>query len=170
MIASVFSVRVSDFIMAMEMPKPTAARERDQLARIDLAGHGADNDDHTDHAEHDGRDLAERHALAEKAGGQDRGPDRHREFDRDHLAQRNQRQREEPADLRGIVNEVAPDMLQRPRRSHRREPALAADQGIQDQQADHRARLHDLKHVQFAQRFAAGDRHDQHQGKPARHP
>ena len=109
--------------------------------------------------------LPDRHALAEKARGQDRGPDRHGEFDRHHLAQRNQRQREEPAELRGIVNEIAPDMLQRPRRLHRRESAVEADQRVQHEEAEDRAHLHDLKHVQFARGLAAGDRHDQHQAQ-----
>jgi len=48
--------------------------------------------------------------------------------------------------------------------------AVQADQRVEQEEADDRAHLHDLKHVQFARRLAAGDRHDQHQGKPARHP
>src|SRR6185437_3386566 len=52
-----------------------------------------------DHAEHDGHNLPARHAFAKETRGQDRGPDRHGELDRHHLADRDQRQREEPAKL-----------------------------------------------------------------------
>src|SRR6202012_389329 len=79
--------------------------KRDQLARIDLAGGGANDGDDADDAEHDGGDLPDRHALAEKTRGQDRGPDRHGEFDRHYLADRNQRQREETAELGAIMHE-----------------------------------------------------------------
>ena len=70
--------------------------------------------EHADHTEHDGQNLAGRHALAEKTRGQDRGPDRHGEFDRYHLAERDQRQREEPAELGGVMGQVAHDMERQP--------------------------------------------------------
>ncbi len=141
--------------------------KRDQLTGIDFAGRRTNDHEDADHTEHDCRNLPDRHALAKKTRGQDRGPDRHGELDRHHLGDRNQREREEPAELCGIVNEIAPDMLQRPRRLHRREAAVGADQRIQNEEAEDRAHLHDLKHVQLVRRFAARDRHDQHQGQPA---
>ena len=57
MIASVCSVRVSDFTIAMEMPKPTAAPSAIELARIDLAGRGPHDHDNADEAERDRGDL-----------------------------------------------------------------------------------------------------------------
>src|ERR1700692_913150 len=66
--------------------------ERDQLARIDLAGDGANDNDDADHAEHDRRNLPYRHALAEKARSKNGSPDRHGEFDRPHPTERNPRQ------------------------------------------------------------------------------
>ena len=57
--------------------------------QIDVACRGADNDNHAGQAEHDRRNLAERHPLSQEARGENGGPDRHREFDRDYLCKRN---------------------------------------------------------------------------------
>jgi hypothetical protein len=115
-------------------------------------------------------EIFHRHALAEKARGKDGGPDRHGEFDRHHLTERNQGERVEPADLRPVVNKVASDMLQRPRRLHGSETAIDVDQRVEHEEGDARAQLHDLEHVQFARGLASRHHQDQHQSKPARHP
>jgi len=49
-----------------------------------------------------------------------------------------QRQRKEPADLGAVVNEIAPDMLHRPRGLHRREAAVPPDQRIEQSETDQR--------------------------------
>ena len=134
--------------MAMEMPKPTAARSAISWPGLISPAAGRTMTITPMDAEHDGRDLAECHGLAEKAGGQDRGPDRHRELDRDHLAQRNQRKREEPADLRGIVNEVAPDVLNGRDVRIAAKPPWRRIRGYRISKPMERARLHDLKHIE----------------------
>jgi len=87
----VLSVRVRNFTSAIEIPKPTAAGKRDQLSRIDLAGGGANDDQHADQAEHDGCDLPHRHALAEKLTARIAVQIGMVNSDRHHLADRNER-------------------------------------------------------------------------------
>jgi hypothetical protein len=48
------------------------------------------------------------------------------------------RQREEPAEPGGVMDQIASDMLQRPRRLHRRKSAVEVDQRIQHQEAENR--------------------------------
>jgi hypothetical protein len=121
-------------------------------------------------AERDGGNLPDRHPLAEKARGQDGRPDRHGEFERHHLCERNQRQRIEPAELGGIVQQAAAGMHTQPGRAQRRKAAGEADQGIQHHEPERRSDFHDLEDVEFACRLAAGDGDHQHQAEPARHP
>jgi hypothetical protein len=124
----------------------------------------------TDDPEQDRRRLRRRHAFAEKHRRQDRGPDRHGEFDRHDLADRDQRQREKPAELRTVMNEVAGGMLWKPRGLHHRKSAFSPDQRIEQQQSERRARFHQLKYIQFAHRLAPRNGQDQHQREPAGHP
>jgi len=85
--------------------------------------------------------LPDRHAFAEKTRGQDGGPDWHREFDRDDLSQWDQGQREEPAELRRIVNEIAASHAVTAATSFSgREASGTADQRVQHHQGEDRSR------------------------------
>jgi hypothetical protein len=108
--------------------------------------------------------------LTEEADSQHRCPDRHREFDGNHLCQGNQAQGEEPPVLRAVVQQIARDVLQWSRRFHGCKSAAHANQWVQHEQADERAHLHDLKNSEFLRRLAPGDCHDQHRrSHPAIH-
>ena len=143
--------------------------KRNQLARIDFAGRGTNDHDDADDAEHDRGELPERDAFAEKHRGQDRGPDRHGEFDRHHLADRDQRQRKEPAELRAEMDGVARDVLRQALRLHdgqNRRRARSAEYSRQE--SDARADQHQLEHVELAHRLAAGDRDRSASGRASR--
>ena len=104
MIASVCSVRVSDFTTTIEIAEPDRSGKRNQLSGIDLAGGRANDHEDADQPERDGADLPERHAFAQKHRRENGGPDRHGELDRHHLADRDQRQRIEPSELRAEMH------------------------------------------------------------------
>jgi hypothetical protein len=55
-------------------------------------------------------------------------------------------------------------------RPHGAQAAIQMDQRIEHHETDQRSHHHDLEDVQLARRLAAGHRHDQHAGEPARHP
>jgi hypothetical protein len=89
---------------------------------------------------------------------------------RHHLADRDQRQRIEPAELGAEMDGVARDVLRQAPRPHGGQAAGAIDQWGKQQEADAAADQHHLEHVELMQRLAAGDRDHQHQGEPAGHP
>jgi hypothetical protein len=120
--------------------------------------------------ERDRADPRRAEALAEKRDREQRGPDRHRELDRDDLGDRDQRQGEEPAELGAVVDRVAGEMRADAPRPHRRQAAARVHQRPEQDEAEQRAQLHDLEHVQRARRLAAGDGDDDHRRQPARHP
>jgi hypothetical protein len=80
-------------------------------------------------------DLPRRHALGEKARCEQRRPDWHGELDCHHLADRDQRQREEPAELRNIVHQIAPDVLRQARRPEHFEAAGPIDERRKQQES-----------------------------------
>ena len=126
MIASVCSVRVSDFTIAIEMPKPTAAASAINWPGLISPVAGRTIMTTPTMPERDGGDLPDRHAFAEKHRGENGGPDRHGEFDRHHLADRDQRQRIEPAELRAEMDRVARNVQRQTLRLHHGKAAGAA--------------------------------------------
>ena len=100
-----------------------------------------------------------------------RHPDRIGELERHELAERDQRHREEPQVLAGVVEEVALEMQGEMRRSHLRKAGRAAGDGeADDGESDERAVEHELEGVHAGQERPPrdGHRHEGHDG--AHHP
>ena len=71
---------------------------------------------------------------------------------------------------RRVVDDVARDLLAEALGAHRLQAAARVQERPEQDEAEQRAHLHDLKDVQRACRFAAGDRHHDHRREPANHP
>ena len=118
---------------------------------------------------HDGQCADPGHAFPEKKRRQDRGPDRHRELDRDHLGEGQEADRQKPAILRAEMKRITGEMHAEPvgpkRRPSDRHPNRK-DQG----QADNASEEHDLKGRDLRGEFPAPDRHERQRHHPGQHP
>ena len=170
MIATALSLRVSDLTMITEIAKPTAAASATSWpgSRWPVSGRTIVATPIRP------RTMATIRAavqpLAQERDREQRGPDRHRELDRHDLGDRDHGQRQEPAELGGVVEGVARDMQAGAAGAQGREAAAGANQRIEEHEAEQRAHLHDLEDVQASGRLAAGDDHHHHGGQPAGHP
>ena len=109
--------------------------------------------------------------LAEEERRQHRHPDRIGELQRDELAERDRRHREEPEVLAGKMKEVALQVQVEPGAPDLREAAAAAPDG-QDRhhEADRRAVEHQLEGIHVDEDFASRHRHRDEGNHRAHHP
>ena len=93
-----------------------------------------------------------------------------REFDRNDFRDWNHRDREEPEELRHVVHGIAGEVAAEVMGSHRTQAAGGCDHRHEEHDAEKRAELHDLEHVQHLAGLPRGDRQRHHGGEPAGHP
>ena len=101
-----------------------------------------------DEADGDDKRTDGRQALRQQEGRQHGGPDRHREFDGEHLGQGDHGYGEEPAELTDVVDAV-PDQVKFPVAGPRLAPARVRQNRHDDQQPDDAAKKQDLERVEF---------------------
>ena len=104
------SVRVMTLVIVTDTAKPIAARSATIWPSSICEVPGLTMSRYAEKAERDGRELEAGELLAEEQSGDDRAPDRHGEFDRDDLGQRDEDQCQEPGILRAVMDDIADDI------------------------------------------------------------
>jgi hypothetical protein len=139
------------------------------MAFIDKRCSGFHDHQDAEKARRDGRQFDAGEFLSQEHRGDQGTPDRHGEFDRDDLGQRDEKERRKPGILRAVMDDIADD-VEAEIAEAQAEIALMEDDRYQDRHGNEASKDHNDKDRNVMSEFATGDGEGERIEKPSRHP